>query len=214
MSTGIIKSAIGAGVVAVLAGSYLSSHADNQGQGFDWARLLPSGLFQTAAPVAPGEPRIITRTITQTVVRDAPAAAAPTPAELPNAPAPSPGYMREEFQPDRFGQFHASVDIDGVTIPMLVDTGASVVALSYETARRLGVVPAPDKFKIPMQTANGVSYAAPVTLRKIWLGSLSASDVAAVVAQRGVGSPDLLGMSFLRKLGGFQIEAGNLILRQ
>jgi aspartyl protease family protein len=131
---------------------------------------------------------------------------------LPVAASPA-GYGTVELRADASGQYHADVDIENSRIPMLVDTGATLVALTFEDAARLGLAPAPADYTVDVHTANGVAKAARVTLREVRLGTLRVAQVSALVMPRGIVGTSLLGMSFLRKLGGFQVAEGNLLLR-
>jgi aspartyl protease family protein len=124
------------------------------------------------------------------------------------------GFRRVDLPVGRGGHFHANVEINGRTIPMLVDTGASYVALSAEDADRLGVITRPSDFTITMYTANGRAKAAPVRLHAVHIDTLSVYDVDAVVAQPGAMSSSLLGMSFLRRLTRFEAQPDRLRLIQ
>jgi aspartyl protease family protein len=97
---------------------------------------------------------------------------------------------------------------------MLVDTGASFVSLSQRDAELLGLRPTEKDFIYRMQTANGIVKAAPVRLREMQVGDISVRDVDAVVHRAGGPPISLLGMSFLRRLAGFEQVQGRLILRQ
>ena len=96
---------------------------------------------------------------------------------------------------------------------MLVDTGATSIALSYEDAAAAGILPMPADFKVPMQTANGTGFAAAVRLQEVRVGQIVVRDVQGVVVPRGALSGSLLGMSFLGKLKGFEVAADNLVLK-
>jgi aspartyl protease family protein len=146
------------------------------------------------------------------------AAAAPEPKRAA-APAPSRdsdafGFRRVDLPVGPGGHFRANVEIDGRTIPMLVDTGASYVALSAEDADRLGVITRPSDFTITMYTANGRAKAAPVRLHAVHVDTVSIYDVDAVVAQPGAMNGSLLGMSFLRRLTRFEAQPDRLRLIQ
>jgi aspartyl protease family protein len=65
-----------------------------------------------------------------------------------------------------------------------------------------------------MNTANGVAFASPVTLRSISLGAIYMGDVQAVVMPPGASSVNLLGASFLKRLVGVEQRGGMLVLRQ
>jgi aspartyl protease family protein len=145
--------------------------------------------------------------------------AAPTRASAESSLAPESAvahgasYGRIELAPDRFGQFHAEVEIDGRRLAMLVDTGASLVALTYADAASVGQRPMPSDFKVKVVTANGTADAAEVRLREVRLDTILVDDVPAIVMPQGVAATSLLGMSFLKKLGGFEIADGRLVLK-
>lgn len=124
------------------------------------------------------------------------------------------GYGKMELAPDSRGHYHASVELEGRNLKMLVDTGASVIALTDQDAGFLGIRPMPSDYTITMQTANGNSKAARVRLREVRIGSIRVNDVDAIIMQPGASAESLLGMSFLRKLAGFEIAQGKLIMRQ
>ena len=79
----------------------------------------------------------------------------------------------------------------------MVDTGATMVALSYEDAERAGVYVRPADFTMRVNTANGIARAAPVTLDEISLGDITVRNVRAAVSEPGRLQGSLLGMSFL-----------------
>ncbi len=68
-------------------------------------------------------------------------------------------------------------------------------------------------YTTPLATANGELRAARTTLRNVRVNGITAYDVQAIVLPRGASSVSLLGMSFLSKLGGFEVARGNLILK-
>jgi aspartyl protease family protein len=120
----------------------------------------------------------------------------------------------QAIEGDRRGQYTASVQIDGRDIPMLIDTGASFVSLTNEAAGELGIRPAPTDFTLKMQTANGISAAAPTWLKRVRIGMVEVHDVEAVVMEPGASVTSLLGMSFLRKLRHFGVSDGKMRLEQ
>jgi aspartyl protease family protein len=147
----------------------------------------------------------------------------PSIVSAPTAPAPSPqlqadsvdsGFREASIAADAGGQFHASVLIEGQAVEMMVDTGATVVAISAATAGRLGVFPDLGAAKWRMSTANGVSFASPVVLRRVSVGSIEMTDVQAVVMPREAGMIDLLGASFLKRLASVEQRDGVLLLKQ
>jgi aspartyl protease family protein len=111
------------------------------------------------------------------------------------------------------GHFVAAAEINGTTVKVLVDTGASSVALSYEDARDVGLSPGSLDYSVPVTTANGVAQAARVRLERIVIDGIEVDDVDGLVLPEGALSGTLLGMSFLSRLGSFRIEDGTLYLR-
>lgn len=110
------------------------------------------------------------------------------------------------------GHFVVEAVVNGTPIEFMVDTGATDVMLSPNDAQRLGFRSEELRFTKRYQTANGVVAAAPVRLRELRLGQFSAYDVDASVNA----SPlplSLLGDSFLRRLRGYEVDDGRLILR-
>lgn len=109
------------------------------------------------------------------------------------------------------GHFHADVTVNGKTIRMLVDTGASTIALSVDDATRIGIDVNALSFTTSVSTANGIASAATVRLEEVRLGPIMRRDVRATVTRNLEGS--LLGMSFLDQLSGYATEADQLILK-
>jgi aspartyl protease family protein len=110
------------------------------------------------------------------------------------------------------GHFEADVQINGQTVSMLVDTGASMVALSREDAERVGIIPENLTYSMSVMTANGRARAAPVTLSEVAIGPIVRNNVNASVAEDGKLDQSLLGMSFLNTLNGYAISGDRLVL--
>jgi aspartyl protease family protein len=117
-----------------------------------------------------------------------------------------------EIRADALGHFLTTAYIEREPIKVLVDTGASLVALSYEDAEEAGLRPWTLTFDLPINTANGQVEAARVMLDRVEIDNLLVRDVEAVVLPKGVFDGTLLGMSFLNKLSGFKVEDGRLQL--
>jgi aspartyl protease family protein len=149
-----------------------------------------------------------------------PQGAAPVVAPAPPAPVATPaaagdaGYREASIPADAVGQFHANASIEGQEVEVMVDTGATMVALTAETAERLGVVVDPAAPKLRTHTANGDSLVSPVVLREVSLGSIEMNDVEAVVMPPGAAGDNLLGASFLKRLASVEQRDGVLALRQ
>jgi aspartyl protease family protein len=112
------------------------------------------------------------------------------------------------------GHFYANVTIDGVPMRLMVDTGASSIALSAEDARRIGIDPQSLDYVLAVTTANGPALAAGVTLDEVRLGDLVFERVAASVMPPGTLDRSLLGMSFLSRLSRFEIAGDRLLLHR
>jgi aspartyl protease family protein len=76
------------------------------------------------------------------------------------------------------------------------------------------VFPAGADFRIPVNTANGMIRAAQVRLAEVRLNGIVVRDVEAMVMPAGRLNGTLLGMSFLRRLGGMEFAQGRLVLTQ
>ena len=111
------------------------------------------------------------------------------------------------------GHYRAQAQVNGVTVMMLVDTGASMVLIPYEEAHKLGIDRDKLSFSLPVTTANGQSHVARVTLSSIKIGPIAVFDVEAAVAQPGMLKTGLLGMSFLERLDETSFSKGRLVLR-
>ncbi|ATN34713.1 aspartic protease [Rhizobium sp. ACO-34A] len=113
----------------------------------------------------------------------------------------------------RSGHFETTVDIDSVPVDVMIDTGASTVALRYEDAQRIGIDMSSLVFNRAIMTANGRALAAQVRLRQVALGPIVRRDVEASVMEKGQLDQSLLGMSFLSTLASLQIRTDELRLR-
>lgn len=111
------------------------------------------------------------------------------------------------------GHFVASSSVNGQTVRMLVDTGASTVVLRPADAEKVGIDADTLSYSVAVNTANGMTYAAPVRLRSLAIGPVELRDVDALVAKPGTLKESLLGMSFLRRLRSFDFSGEFLTLR-
>jgi aspartyl protease family protein len=111
------------------------------------------------------------------------------------------------------GHFVARASANGVSLALLVDTGASTVVLKPADAERAGIDTANLSFTTPVSTANGTTFAAPIRLKSVAVGPLEVRDVEALVAQPGALNENLLGMSFLKRLRSYEFSGDFLTLR-
>lgn len=119
-----------------------------------------------------------------------------------------------ELKANSSGHFTAEASINGTDVKVLVDTGATVVALSYEDAEDVGLHPRNLEFSVPVATANGMAKAAPVFLDRIDIDGVTVENVQGLVLPEGALQGTLLGMSFLSRLAGFKVEDGVLYLKE
>lgn len=111
------------------------------------------------------------------------------------------------------GHFVARMKVNGNSIGMLVDTGASTVVLRAADARGIGLNLDQLSYTVPVQTANGLAYAAAVRLKQVGIGPIVLDGVDALVARPGALKESLLGISFLRRLKSYEFSGDYLTLR-
>jgi aspartyl protease family protein len=116
-----------------------------------------------------------------------------------------------ELQRDEDGHFYADVRINGAEVHMLVDTGASGIALSRDDARTAGIATSIGMNDVVGKGADGAIHGEYVKLDRVELGPLSAEGLNAIVLNSGEQS--LLGQSFLSKFSSVQIEGNRMMLR-
>jgi aspartyl protease family protein len=110
------------------------------------------------------------------------------------------------------GHYWAEARIDGRAVRVLVDTGASVVALTRDDALRLGLKLSPTDFDRTVQTASGPARAAAVSLGSVAVAGAEVTEVQALVVENGL-AQSLLGMSYLGRLSAFEATPAALTLR-
>ena len=110
------------------------------------------------------------------------------------------------------GHYWADALIEGRAIRVMVDTGASVVALTRDDAARLGLKLTSEDFSGSIITASGPVRAAPIELRAVAVAGARVERVQAMVVERGL-PHSLLGMSYLGRLSAFTATPASLTLR-
>jgi aspartyl protease family protein len=116
--------------------------------------------------------------------------------------------------PGNGGHFRVAGRIDGRRVNFMVDTGASVIALTARDAATLGIHPVERDYAAMVRTANGAMRVAPIELGMVEIDDLEVHNVAAVVLPPGVLNESLLGLSFLSRLRRFEYADGKLVLEQ
>ena len=130
------------------------------------------------------------------------------------APARAAGEFGSELKirPSADGHYYVDAVVNNTRVRFLVDTGATSILLSPEDAARVGARPAAHEYTRAANTANGVIRLAPVTMREIRVGGFTTYDVEALVSQ-APSHVSLLGMSFLKRLDGWEVRGNQLHLR-
>jgi aspartyl protease family protein len=110
------------------------------------------------------------------------------------------------------GEFALHAKINGASAPMVVDTGATSVVLTYETAKAAGLPLELLEYDVDVETAGGRTKAARLTLDRLAIGKLVERSVPALVVPHGQMKTNLLGMSFLDRLESWEVSADRLVL--
>lgn len=161
-----------------------------------WAGVVIAGVALIAPGLRHGEmPRAV-------------AEPAKPPVEAPQM-AVGNGFVAQELVRSPDGHFYADAQVNGAHVRFMIDTGATIVALTREDAQRAGIQFSSDRALV--RGVGGPVEVIPVTIDRLAIGSLEASQVEAAVAEDlGV---SLLGQSFLARVGRVEIEGDRMVLR-
>lgn len=151
-------------------------------------------------------------------------------ADRPDRAVPALGYRAEAvpeprqtlppsgravaLKADGRGHFEADATINNRRIPVLVDTGATSVAIRAEDAGKLGLRPMPNDYTVPINTANGLARGARVVLDEIRIGQVRMRNVEAIVMPPKALNTNLLGMTFLKRLARVEMKEDRLLLTE
>lgn len=119
------------------------------------------------------------------------------------------GEVRIAMAPD--GHFWANATIDGVARRMLIDSGATVTAISEETAAAAAIEGDGGIVPVVLRTANGLVRARTGTIGELGVGGITARDLPVVISP-AMGGVDVIGMNFLSALASWRVEGRTLIL--
>lgn len=119
------------------------------------------------------------------------------------------GETRVELARD--GHFWLRAEINGQPANFLVDTGATLTAISTETAEAAGIEPREGGLPVRMQTANGSVAADLATIDELRFGNVAARGLDAIIAP-GLGPTNVIGMNFLSRLKSWRVEGRTMIL--
>ena len=111
------------------------------------------------------------------------------------------------------GDFQVAAQINGTRVALALDTGASAVVLTQEAAKAAGLPLEVLNYNVAVDTANGRSRAASVTLDRLVVGDIVERQVPALIAQPGQLRTSLLGMSFLNRLESWEVRGDRLLMR-
>ena len=125
----------------------------------------------------------------------------------------SPPVRAVQIARGQGGEFALHARINGVNAPMVIDTGATSVVLTYETARAAGLPLELLEYDVDVETAGGHTKAARLTLDRLAIGKLEERSVPALVVPHGQMKTNLLGMSFLDRLESWEVHPDRLLLR-
>src|SRR5205823_3431350 len=117
--------------------------------------------------------------------------------------------LHVRMSPD--GHFWVVASINGIKRRMLIDSGATVTAVSKSTVRAAGVDASAGFAPVVLQTANGAAAAETGKVDELRVGNIVARNLR-IVTSPGLGGLDVLGMNFLSKLESWRVENGTLIL--
>ncbi|WP_234032796.1 retropepsin-like aspartic protease family protein [Aurantiacibacter arachoides] len=134
----------------------------------------------------------------------------PSPA-LARADAVMTWEEETEIHRERDGHFYADAVIDGTPTRMLVDTGASVIALTGEDASALGLTWDESQIAPVAHGASGPVYGVHTQLGAVRVGAFEAENVAAMIIPEGLGV-SLLGQSFLSTIASVRIADDRMVL--
>lgn len=109
------------------------------------------------------------------------------------------------------GHFWVTADVNGRPVRFLVDSGATVTAMSAQAARDAGVEPGGLGIKTVIETANGIVEAERATISDLQVGTLRVRDHDVVISA-ALGDTNLLGMNFLSELESWRVEGNSMIL--
>lgn len=129
----------------------------------------------------------------------------------PSQPETPPRIV--DVKRNRSGDFAVNVRINGARTPMVMDTGASAVVLTFDAAKAAGLPTEMLDYSVSIDTANGKTRAASVVLEKIAIGQLSETAVPALIVEPGKLKVSLLGMSFLDRLHSWEVSGERVRLR-
>ncbi len=127
------------------------------------------------------------------------------------SPGTSGAAQEVRIPVSRDGHYWVEASINEQKVRFLIDSGASITALSEATASRLGLAADPMGRTLVVQTANGPVTARRATVDDLSIGPIRATDLPVIVSP-AFGEVNVLGMNFLGKLNGWRVSNGGMVL--
>jgi aspartyl protease family protein len=118
-----------------------------------------------------------------------------------------------EIARGRAGEFTVNARVNNASLSFVLDTGASAIVLTQEAAKAAGLPIEVLSYSVNVETANGRTRAAPVTLDRVAVGGIVERSVPALIAQPGQLRTNLLGMTFLNRLESWEVRGDKLVMR-
>lgn len=109
------------------------------------------------------------------------------------------------------GHFWLRAEVNGEPVAFMVDTGATLTAVSSQVAQRIGLEPRPGGIPVRLNTANGTISADIATIDELRFGNVAARGLDAVIAPN-LGETNVIGMNLLSRLQSWRVEDNTLIL--
>lgn len=119
------------------------------------------------------------------------------------------GETRLELARD--GHFWLRAELNGYPANFMIDTGATLTAISTDTAEAAGLAPRGGGLPVQMQTANGTVAAELTTIDEMRFGNVTARGLDAIIAP-GLGPTNVVGMNLLSRLASWRVEGSTMIL--
>jgi aspartyl protease family protein len=168
--------------------------------------VLIGWFMPTSDPVAEtssAAPIVHTVPNPRPVATVAPVTTAPAPMQTP--------FARVVLQREGNGHFFAQGEADGAAVRFMVDTGASVIALTAADAQKLGQTWYPNELQMVGRGVNGDVIGKPIMLNRVRIGNIEATNVRAIIVPEGL-DVSLLGQSFLKQVSNVNISGDQMTL--
>lgn len=175
-----------------------------------WKQVIP--LFVVAVLVGWFMPA--NEPVAKRVEVDASAAQSPkvvAPSTFDDTPASFAGGREIVLTRAQDGHYYAPGNVDGAALRFLVDTGATVVALTEDDAEMLGHYLHPGELTVVGRGVSGAVQGKAITIKRLSVGDISAENVPAVIIPEGL-PVSLLGQSFLSKIAHVTISDNRMTL--